>query len=150
MQLHPARVKPAPAKSRTKQRIGHLGGCRRHPTACRPRRVCGRSALGMSLALGHPRMGDHPSECEAVMQAIRDYLNVHPHAADSIEGVASWWLAGVPHGGGLPLVEQALAGLIEAGVVSAGRSLTGRVIYSANPHETGVSDSRHRRETNEP
>ena len=36
---------------------------------------------------------DGPRRCELhVREAILDYVKVHPHAADSIEGIATWWL----------------------------------------------------------
>ncbi len=66
----------------------------------------------------------------AVTEAIQAYLARHPLAADSAEGIASWWL-----GGGLEVsVEEvcaALARLIDQGLVAWRQLPDGRHIYGA-------------------
>jgi hypothetical protein len=36
--------------------------------------------------------GDNPEE--ELAGAVLDYLEEHPHAMDTFEGIAQWWLAG--------------------------------------------------------
>lgn len=31
---------------------------------------------------------------DSAIQQIRTYVSAHPHAADTCEGIAQWWLAG--------------------------------------------------------
>ncbi|PHV14013.1 hypothetical protein CSQ90_25580 [Janthinobacterium sp. BJB303] len=31
---------------------------------------------------------------DSVIQQIRTYMSRHPHAADTCEGIAQWWVAG--------------------------------------------------------
>lgn len=66
----------------------------------------------------------------AVTEAIQAYLARHPLAADSAEGIASWWL-----GAGLEVsVEEvctALARLIDQGLVAWRQLPDGRHIYGA-------------------
>lgn len=74
----------------------------------------------------------------AVTEAIQAYLTHHPLAADSAEGIASWWLPG----GGLEVsVEEvctALARLIDQGLVAWRQLPDGRHIYGA-----AISSTKH-------
>ena len=63
-----------------------------------------------------------------VAEAIRRYLDERPHAADTVEGIAQWW---VPHeGADIPpdWVETTLQRLEAEGVVRPVRA-GGRVIW---------------------
>jgi hypothetical protein len=73
---------------------------------------------------------------EAVADGIVAYLQTHPLAADSAEGVARWWVGGVGvrvgvrARVGVDVVEAALALLIERGLVRQVRLVDGTALYS--------------------
>ena len=63
-----------------------------------------------------------------VTQKIKRYLNKHPHAADTSEGVVQW-LAQQQYEDSLKLVNDALEVLVEEQVVSKISLKDGTVIY---------------------
>jgi hypothetical protein len=65
----------------------------------------------------------------AIADAIRRYLDTHPEAADSAEGIAAWWLEGSAVR--TDLVQAALDTLVREGVMQHDRLLDGTIIYSA-------------------
>ena len=66
-----------------------------------------------------------------VVDAIHRYLNAHPDAADSAEGVAKWWLPSMNVTASVPEVEEALEQLLTLGLVRKRTLADGRVIYRA-------------------
>ncbi|NLF55244.1 MAG: hypothetical protein GX576_12765 [Thauera phenolivorans] len=68
-----------------------------------------------------------------VVEAIEAYFARHPDAADSAEGIASWWLAGAGIEARADEVRNALAILAERGTVVARRMPDGRLIYVRGP-----------------
>lgn len=64
-------------------------------------------------------MVDDAERVRGVAQEIQRYLMDHPNAADSMEGVASWWLSRQRVHYELELVKSALEYLKREGVVSA-------------------------------
>ncbi len=64
---------------------------------------------------------------------IERYLRCHPNAADTLEGVASWWLQDVP----LQQIEAALQRLVEAGVVVKKTVPGGRFLYAKGSDRPG-------------
>jgi hypothetical protein len=60
-------------------------------------------------------------------EKIVEHLSIHPGAADTINGIANWWLEAeeVP----LDAVEQAVLGLVDAGVMERRVTLDGTPIY---------------------
>lgn len=78
----------------------------------------------------------------AVQQAIEAYLERHPWAADSEQGIAQWWLPTVGMEASPEQVGQALEVLAQRGVVERAPMLGGGVIYRstrrpASPSATG-------------
>jgi hypothetical protein len=61
---------------------------------------------------------------------ILDYLREHPRAADSLEGIAGWWLLRQQVCETLSAVRQGLERLTADGIVTERRSADGRVLYS--------------------
>ncbi|MEW9898700.1 hypothetical protein ABWL39_08715 [Chitinivorax sp. PXF-14] len=61
--------------------------------------------------------------------AILAYLQAHPGAGDTIDGILGWWL-GVTDGEQRSRVEASLDALAEAGAVTRHRLPDGKVIYS--------------------
>lgn len=72
-----------------------------------------------------------------VAEQIERYLDVHPHAADSAEGIACWWLTRQRYEAAVQLVEQALEILVRRGSIAPRRLRDGRMVYeSAKPPTT--------------
>jgi hypothetical protein len=66
-----------------------------------------------------------------VMTAIEGYLRDRPGAADSVEGVALWWLREAAVIASLETVREALSELEKLGTVRGQVMLDGRTIYQA-------------------
>jgi hypothetical protein len=56
-------------------------------------------------------------DIDDVAIAIVDYLGAHPHASDTIIGIARWWLAPAPVPISLERLEKALRLLVTSGQV---------------------------------
>lgn len=56
-----------------------------------------------------------------------DHLSIHPGAADTINGIASWWLEADE--AALETVEQAVLGLVGDGLMERRLTLDGTAIY---------------------
>ena len=67
----------------------------------------------------------------AVTEAIEAYLVRHPHAADSAEGIARWWLSMGGLDASVEEVRAALGRLIEQGLVAWRQLPDGRRLYGA-------------------
>jgi hypothetical protein len=63
-------------------------------------------------------------EVQEVVQALRRYIGDNPHACDSLEGIARWWLGGRF---ARPRVEDAMALLLDEGMVERLSATDGRV-----------------------
>jgi hypothetical protein len=66
---------------------------------------------------------------DAVREArerIQQYIEAHPEAADTAEGIATWWLSGLP----APAVQAALDDLVRRGVMQRHVTAGGRQRYS--------------------
>ena len=66
-----------------------------------------------------------------LIAAIESYLKERPDAADSAEGIASWWLVGSGLDASLVEVQEALESLERKGTVTTQVMLDGRLIYLA-------------------
>jgi Fe2+ or Zn2+ uptake regulation protein len=60
---------------------------------------------------------------------IRRYLERHPNAADSVEGVTRWWLTREGSEESIVNVQQALDLLVEGGTVTKRVQQDGQTIY---------------------
>ena len=58
---------------------------------------------------------------------IRTYLETHPDATDTADGIAAWWVQGAPTRSS---VVQALARLIASGEMREIRTSTGIILYA--------------------
>lgn len=65
-----------------------------------------------------------------IAKEIQTYLEKHPHAADSAEGVMRWWLSKQRFEESVQLVQQALELLVREGTVDKLLTPGGRAIYS--------------------
>lgn len=68
-----------------------------------------------------------------VAQQIARYLEEHPNAADTLEGVVHWWLARQRYEDSVQTVEVALAWLVEQGLVTKQIAPGGQNVYSRAP-----------------
>jgi hypothetical protein len=74
-------------------------------------------------------MAASEDEVRQLALEIRRYLQTHPCAADSAEGIAAWWIAGAHHGG-LAVVESALERLVGEGTMRKEVLPDGKTVYS--------------------
>lgn len=64
----------------------------------------------------------------AVADAIKCYLDAHPNAADSVEGIAHWWLTRQRFEDATEVVEEALERLVAKGEITNDGCLIGKEI----------------------
>lgn len=62
-------------------------------------------------------MPEHTDRVQAIADEVERYLMEHPQAADSVEGIATWWLARQRIHYELEMVKSALEHLQHKGVV---------------------------------
>ncbi|MGP1677334.1 MAG: hypothetical protein ACTS6J_09275 [Burkholderiales bacterium] len=74
-------------------------------------------------------MDAETKDVTAVAAAIRRYLQDHPHAADTLEGIALWWLPGNAGSARLANVQRAIEQLVNRGEVVRKTLRDGTVIY---------------------
>lgn len=79
-------------------------------------------------------MNTAPAEpdVESVARELESYVSSHPSAADTVEGIARWWLAGTEQPS-LSRVEAALDLLVRRAVVARYPLPDGRFIYQRGP-----------------
>ncbi len=73
---------------------------------------------------------DSPTD-EVLAESLRQYLQTHPRAADTLEGIAKWWLPQALQPKSLEEVEKALDDLVVQGVVKKTTTAAGMTIYSS-------------------
>lgn len=71
-------------------------------------------------------------ELEQVVADIKKHFEEFPNAADTVDGIAAWWLAREHAGVSSATVDRALQLLVDAGFARARRTGNGAVIYSLN------------------
>jgi hypothetical protein len=64
-----------------------------------------------------------------ICQGILQYLHDHPEAADSLEGIAAWWLPSPEHAPALEAVQEALALLVQEHRIARIDLADGRTLY---------------------
>lgn len=75
-------------------------------------------------------------EIGQIAEQIESYLNSHPHAADTLEGITKWWLPGKKIDVSSAIVQQALNHLAAKSIVKAFVNLSGNSVYSSNQDRT--------------
>lgn len=68
-----------------------------------------------------------------VAHQIARYLEDHPNAADTLDGVLHWWLLRQRYQDSLQTVERALTWLVEQGLVTKQKTPDGQEVYSRTP-----------------
>ena len=75
------------------------------------------------------------SDVKQIAECIVSYLNSHPNAADTVEGITEWWLLRQQIEVSSALVQQALDCLVSKSVVKFNVNLSGNKVYSKNISE---------------
>ncbi len=74
----------------------------------------------------------------SLARQILVYLDSHPAAADSLDGIGRWWLADSIQNTHFDALRQAMDDLVDRGLVQARRTPDGEVIYfRAAPRDGG-------------
>lgn len=76
---------------------------------------------------------DDEAQVEAVAVAILEHLRTHPLAADSVDGVARWWLGPAQAQVTVQQVERALELLVARHLMRRLRLMDGTYLYSQAP-----------------
>lgn len=71
-----------------------------------------------------------------IAHEIMQYLQRHPNAADSLNGIAQWWLARQRYQNALDKVNLALDLLIKQNYIKRTDNRHGQTIYKFNPGQT--------------
>ena len=76
------------------------------------------------------------AEVEGIARDLERYVFLHPTAADTVGGIARWWLdcAEPP---ALSLVEAALDSLVQRGLLVRNPLPDGKHIYTRSSNQTG-------------
>lgn len=77
------------------------------------------------------------TEVSRIVFEILSYLSDHPDANDTIEGIAQWWLLEQQVKQQVPLIEKALAELVDKGFVFQQGGSNGRRRYRINRRQLG-------------
>lgn len=72
---------------------------------------------------------EYMEDMEAIYTEIAEYLNNHPDAADTLEGIAVWWLSGAHRKPSLETIKQILEGLVKHGRLAVNTLPDGQVLY---------------------
>src|SRR5262245_8306078 len=82
------------------------------------------------LNAGPGRLVMQDARVDAVAGEIRRYLDAHPDAADTVDGVLQWWLSRASASASHETVEHALDVLVAAGEIVRRSHADGTVIYT--------------------
>ena len=72
------------------------------------------------------------SDVQEIAHQIECYLKIHPNAADTIEGIAKWWLWEQGSDVSSLIIQKALDYLISKSVVKCNANSCGNRVYSSN------------------
>ena len=72
-----------------------------------------------------------PADPTAVLEGILRYLHEHPEAADSLEGIASWWLPQFGDSATIDVVQEAVAQLVLEHRIACIHLADGRTLYQS-------------------
>ncbi len=70
-------------------------------------------------------------EIERIARDVQAYLQNHPHAADTLEGVVKWWLTRQRYDRAEAQVSRALELLEQRGLVARATTTDGRPVFSS-------------------
>lgn len=64
---------------------------------------------------------------------VLDYLRAHPGAADTLEGIATWWVQTKAVSESVDIVYRVLQALKFEGLIAEKKTPDGRTLYFRNP-----------------
>ncbi|WEN13744.1 hypothetical protein PY254_10860 [Rhodanobacter sp. AS-Z3] len=79
--------------------------------------------------MNHRQIPEHADCCE-VECAVLGYLAQHPDAADTLDGIVSWWLPTQRYEAERQCVEKALEHMVERGQLCRDHLPGGSVLYA--------------------
>lgn len=74
-------------------------------------------------------MPQNDNEIVRITKEIERYLLTHPYAADTIEGIAKWWLQQQRYTDSIECIHDALDVLVKRGLVKKRTNADGKNIY---------------------
>lgn len=74
------------------------------------------------------KMASQPVKVDSIAKEIKEYFRGNPHAGDTVEGIANWWITKQSLNNARDLVLEALEMLVQQGELHK-RVYGGRVIY---------------------
>lgn len=83
-------------------------------------------------------MPKNEKEIVRVAEEIERYLLTHRNAADTLEGIAKWWLQQQRYIDSIDCVHNALDVLIKRGLVQISTNLDGKKIYKSSSVINGM------------
>ena len=78
----------------------------------------------------------HEEMVDRLTRAIVRYVNAHPNASDTLEGVARWWVASDAERAPIDLLQRALDTLTDRHVLTRRVLPDGRQAYAASTSRT--------------
>lgn len=79
-----------------------------------------------------PRQNQKQNDWREVEHAVLAYLAQHPDAADTLEGIVSWWLPQQRYETERRRIESALGHLVDRGQLRRDRLPGGAALYALN------------------
>lgn len=67
---------------------------------------------------------------QEISERILRYLQNHPQASDTVEGITQWWIIHQRYIESYHMVEQVLEGLVQRGLVHCQKNRDGTIFYS--------------------
>ena len=80
------------------------------------------------------------SALEGLCREILDYFQTHPNAADTVEGIANWWLPRQRYETTRARIQLALDRLVAEGLVEAKLLADGAMVYRSCRSDTKLGD----------
>lgn len=74
------------------------------------------------------KMASQPVKVDSIAKDIKEYFRGNPHAGDTVEGIANWWITKQSLNNAKDMVLEALEMLVQQGELHK-RVYGGRVIY---------------------
>ena len=74
------------------------------------------------------KMASQPVKVDSIAKDIKEYFRGNPHAGDTVEGIANWWITKQSLNNARDMVLEALEMLVQQGELHK-RVYGGRVIY---------------------
>jgi len=82
----------------------------------------------------------HSSDVSDIARLIFSYLQNHPRASDTLEGIASWWVMNQRLSESIDIIQRALQQLEDRGLIIRSNARGGRTLYKAASGEEGSDD----------